>query len=80
MKKIILGILAIISFQGNAQKKKTLEWISSTEKTPWQSKTLSADKSSEKAIEIYTNKPLQKIDGFGACFNELGWTSLSELS
>lgn len=80
MKKIILGILTIISFQGNAQKKKTLEWISSTEKTPWQSKTLSADKSSEKAIEIYTNKPLQKIDGFGACFNELGWTSLSELS
>lgn len=28
---------------------------------------------------VHTGKKLQKIDGFGACFNELGWISLSKL-
>ena len=30
-------------------------------------------------IEVYPEKHLQTIDGFGACFNELGWTSLNSL-
>ena len=30
--------------------------------------------------EIMINNPMQEVDGFGACFNELGWTSLSELN
>jgi glucosylceramidase len=31
-------------------------------------------------VEIQVDTPLQTIDGFGACFNELGWTSLSALN
>jgi glucosylceramidase len=31
-------------------------------------------------IEILNDSTLQTIEGFGACFNELGWTSLSKLS
>lgn len=33
-------------------------------------------------LSIHTDKShqAQKIEGFGACFNELGWTSLNELS
>ena len=27
-------------------------------------------------VEIQLDTPLQTIEGFGACFNELGWTSL----
>ena len=30
--------------------------------------------------KILLDNPMQEIDGFGACFNELGWTSLSELN
>jgi glucosylceramidase len=30
-------------------------------------------------VEAYFDKPLQTIEGFGACFNELGWDSLSVL-
>ena len=30
-------------------------------------------------ITILTEKHQQQIDGFGACFNELGWLSLSKL-
>jgi glucosylceramidase len=29
--------------------------------------------------EIDVDNPLQTVDGFGTCFNELGWTSLSAL-
>jgi len=31
-------------------------------------------------VEIDLSNPQQTIDGFGTCFNELGWTSLSKLS
>jgi len=31
-------------------------------------------------VFVQTDAPLQGIDGFGACFNELGWTSLAALS
>ena len=34
---------------------------------------------SEWDIEAQLDKPLQTIDGFGPCFNELGWDSLSAL-
>ncbi len=30
-------------------------------------------------VEVRPDTPLQTIEGFGACFNELGWTSLSLL-
>ena len=30
-------------------------------------------------VEVQLDAPLQRIEGFGACFNELGWTSLSQL-
>ena len=31
-------------------------------------------------VFVQTDAPLQAIEGFGACFNELGWTSLAALS
>lgn len=31
-------------------------------------------------IQIFPDQKLQKIDGFGACFNELGWEALLSLS
>ncbi|MEN2398951.1 glycoside hydrolase family 30 protein [Flavobacterium sp. MC2016-06] len=80
MKKVIIGILAVLSFTANAQNRKVSEWVSSTETKPWQEKKLNGVKKDQKAVEIYTNKSLQKIEGFGSCFNELGWTSLNQLN
>ncbi|MDX1956721.1 MAG: glycoside hydrolase family 30 protein [Chitinophagaceae bacterium] len=34
----------------------------------------------EPQAEVYLSQPLQSIEGFGTCFNELGWTSLSLLT
>lgn len=32
------------------------------------------------SVLVDLDKPRQAVEGFGACFNELGWTSLSALS
>ena len=58
-----------------------LEWVSSTESSPWVAQErVSADNGKiAPDVEIRFDDPQQTIDGFGACFNELGWTSLNEL-
>lgn len=58
--------------------------MSSTEAQPWQAcsnlATTKRDFESKPAIEIFPDKKLQRIDGFGGCFNELGWEALLSLS
>jgi glucosylceramidase len=60
-----------------------LTWTATTQTSQWQSKagaaTTSLASESKWDVEAQLEKPLQTIDGFGACFNELGWTSLSAL-
>jgi len=71
-----LAILLI--FSGCSQK---VEWISTTESQPWVVneglKTLKSTAAGDVVIDIAQTE--QTIEGFGACFNELGWTSLSRL-
>ena len=81
MKKIIgcflLSILASLSY---SQSK--VEWVSSTQNEPWKlmKEIVVAPASGKFDVEINLNNALQTIEGFGACFNEAGWTSLSLLS
>ena len=73
-------LLVIITFLSEAQIK--TEWISSTQKDPWKIKneiTISSA-SGKYDAEININRTLQIIEGFGSCFNEVGWTSLNLLS
>lgn len=71
-------ILSACTFQPRA------EWVTTTETNPWseQEDLLSAslDTISTIDVTILTDKEQQTIDGFGACFNELGWISLSRLA
>lgn len=58
------------------------QWVSTTQNNLWQNNSVQPilKKTNEVAdVEIHLNEPLQKIDGFGTCFNELGWESLSLL-
>ncbi|GHT76984.1 glycosyl hydrolase [Bacteroidia bacterium] len=60
-----------------------VEWISTTEAETWKAHQdlFVTDKSdSLYDVEICPEQSLQEIDGFGACFNELGWKALSLLS
>lgn len=63
------------------QAQATAEWVTSTATAPWVTQpSLVATASTEAAdAEVDVQQPLQTIQGFGACFNELGWTSLSAL-
>jgi glucosylceramidase len=56
-------------------------WISTTETAPWRTREVkplgflwdTLD------VEVLPSQPAQTMQGFGACFNELGWTSLQAL-
>jgi glucosylceramidase len=70
-------------------EKTAIEWIATTQTAQWQRMsglTISSASGTTSAshatwdVEVQLDTPLQTIDGFGACFNELGWTSLSALS
>ena len=80
MKKLYIALFFSFIFTiTNAQTK--IDWVSSTQTHQWQKHpSLSSSKFSDTAaVEIDLSQPLQTIDGFGTCFNELGWTSLSLL-
>jgi len=82
MRKIALSIVAIsIAMSAIAQQTK-VEWVSTTQTEHWTSqknlKVHIAKGTPDAEIEI--TRPLQTINGFGGCFNELGWTSLKLLS
>ncbi|GHT49654.1 glycosyl hydrolase [Bacteroidia bacterium] len=64
-------------------KKPATQWVVSTAESSWQiqpENSVEFIQSDTFDTEIDVLHPLQTIDGFGTCFNELGWTSLSVLS
>ena len=58
-------------------------WVTTTETASWQEQpellSASADTIKKIDVTILADRKQQTIDGFGACFNELGWLSLSKL-
>jgi glucosylceramidase len=81
MKRIVISLyLCFGALFLSAQN--SVEWISTTATSKWLKhyELVVTDVSQKPQIEILIDEPLQKIDGFGACFNELGWTSLNSLS
>ena len=58
-----------------------IQWVSSTLESPWQEmEVVLSDQVAAESFAVNPEAVLQTIEGFGTCFNELGWTSLSELS
>lgn len=58
-----------------------IKWYSTTAKEQWEEINLEENKSlttAKDTLEI-TGEKHQVIDGFGGCFNELGWIALSKL-
>ena len=69
MKKILLS-LAIGGMAFSLSAQKTVEWVSTTEAFQWVSQKglTSMPVSGKSDVEILLDKPLQTIEGFGACF------------
>jgi len=57
----------------------TAEWYVTTQSSPWQKHALEATTGGGGDLMVQAEAPRQAIEGFGACFNELGWTSLQAL-
>jgi glucosylceramidase len=57
-------------------------WMSSTSQTPWKSMTApeitTASAGTTPEVRIEQGTKYQTIDGFGGCFNELGWSALGK--
>ena len=59
-----------------------IEWVVTTQTAPWRSysgPTAQAISQMPDVI-VQTDRPKQTIEGFGACFNELGWLALAALA
>ena len=55
-------------------------WVSTGFDSPWQEMEISAASGeTDGTVVIDKSRTLQTVEGFGTCFNELGWTSLSKL-
>jgi glucosylceramidase len=70
-------ILLTVSVMTEAQ----VEWTSTTNSNPWIKKQIKLVRLSNSKIDalIIPGVKEQTINGFGVCFNELGWTALSVL-
>lgn len=59
-------------------------WVATTQDRPWREQSgatfTPASYREPWHVEAVLDSPLQPIEGFGACFNELGWLALSALS
>ena len=74
---LLLGLLAAFSCQRAAK----VEWVSTSFDNPWQvMEAVETDAPAEASVVVDLKAVNQAVEGFGTCFNELGWTSLSELS
>ncbi|RUT68003.1 beta-glycosidase [Flavobacterium cupreum] len=80
--RLLNAIVFLILLSTNLYSQTTVHWVSTTQTSPWKKKAgLTTTKATSMAdVEIEIQNKLQSIDGFGTCFNELGWTSLSLLS
>jgi glucosylceramidase len=62
----------------------SVTWISSTAEQPWQTmpapELIPSDPAAPPQIGVWPAKTFQTIDGFGGCFNELGWAALGKAS
>jgi glucosylceramidase len=77
---LLAGTLGLLGPRSHAQTR-VAEWVATTATAAWVAQPLPKTSASAGPAdaELHLTQPQQTITGFGACFNELGWTSLSAL-
>ncbi|MDP4276206.1 MAG: glycoside hydrolase family 30 beta sandwich domain-containing protein [Bacteroidota bacterium] len=74
---LLLGIILLTDLNA-----KTIKVITTTSDKPWITQQFTDKKNAENLSEdiiVYPDSLMQKIDGFGGAFNELGWDALQVL-
>ena len=54
-----------------------VSWISSSPRSQWKQNAIHSSHANESHLQ-FSEERFQAIDGFGGCFNELGWIALSK--
>src|ERR1035437_2296068 len=73
-------LLVCSSFAQTNAEPSSVRWICSTEKSRWQEvPTTNTATAETNSIKLDSQTIFQTIDGFGGCFNELGWEALVAL-
>jgi glucosylceramidase len=81
----ILSVVSVLASESAtlASAPSSIRWICSTETERWHEKTVepasSATSEVNELIVLDAQTQFQTIDGFGGCFNELGWEALTSL-
>jgi glucosylceramidase len=77
----LLPRAASASAEAAAPPAEGVEWYATTAASAWQKRDAPLAPGGGMAdVMVLGDAPQQTIEGFGACFNELGWTSLAALS
>jgi glucosylceramidase len=81
LKLFVIVLLTLFSLFIPLNMKAQVKWMSTTDDNRWikQQVTLSRLKNEVIDATIVPEVKGQTVDGFGVCFNELGWTALSVL-
>ena len=80
--RIKIAILTVMLAVTNLLSAQQIEWVYSTFDKQWQQGAkvkLLNDATGDAEIRI-TDEKLQQIEGFGGCFNEMGWDALMSLT
>ncbi|MDR1339024.1 MAG: beta-glycosidase [Prevotellaceae bacterium] len=83
MKNINFILYLLCGFLFSCNSKPSVQWHVSTSEFSWQPQNVDGIEFinvDTHDIEVDVLNPKQTVEGFGTCFNELGWTSLSLLS
>jgi len=82
MKKILQLIPILLFALGCSNTSKDIEWTSTTDANPWIIKAqgdIIQSQDSVVDVSIQSSDLQQVVDGFGGCFNEMGWEALNLL-
>lgn len=76
---LVMAVLMIAMFACTTGQK--VEWVSTTNNEAWKiNPEVEVNKGKGNSFVIPVDSAKQVIDGFGGCFNELGWDALQTLS
>ncbi len=78
LSSLLLAGLSLTQVHAQTSASADIRWICSTEKARWQelAVTNASAATDTNVIKLDAATTFQTIDGFGGCFNELGWEAL----
>jgi glucosylceramidase len=76
---LILVCLSLTHTKAQASSSSGVRWICSTEESRWQELATTNATAAADVIKLDPQTTFQTMDGFGGCFNELGWEALQAI-